>query len=222
MPGLFVFTCGEEGAKIRNRQDRRGSTRLLGLLAVLSIVISACRSGETAPPEGTDTPTSPEPTAIPTSFSEPESFSSTVYGYTISYPGGWSVTEATRSLSENELPEPGTPGADTFVNPEGRLELSVGAKRDTRGMTLDDWTGSAQRLVEAATHCEPSELERARIGGEPAHLFLYQGCVGFDLQWASVIRGKRAFLILWRNDSGTQAAHRPLFEDVLESIRFGR
>jgi hypothetical protein len=211
---------GELAAMSGNGRDRRGNDPLLRVLVVvLAVVATACGEDGTGPPKTSGTPGSPEPTATPVVLSE--SFSSSVYGYSLQHPVGWSVTEATRSLSENELPEPGTQGADTFVSPGGRPELSVGAKRATRGLTLGKLTGAAERLVEAATHCESGGRERSRLGGEPARLFVYQGCVGFDLQWATVIHGKRAFLILWRNDSGTWEADRPVFERILATLDFG-
>jgi hypothetical protein len=120
----------------------RGITRVVGIIGATMVVAAACGNGETAAPQTSATTTGETPASSPTSSPvsdlELEPFTSKVYGYSISHPAGWSVTEATRSLHPGQPPAEESPGIDLVQAPERDRSMRVGAQDLNKGSTLED------------------------------------------------------------------------------------
>ena len=87
--------------------------------------------------------TTPQPTAAPTlppGIPGWTTYTSKVYGFTMSYPSDWSVGEASTTCPEGrtlELLNANTPCADTFVSPGDDLGMRVWQMAVPEGVTLD-------------------------------------------------------------------------------------
>lgn len=174
-------------------------------------------------PSPTLTPTNAPPTGIPTSGLT--TFTSAMYGYSISYPQEWVVRTATRELSGTEPPWDTSPAIDHFATstdrygepqggPLGRLivaSVAVGSE-----VTLESWTADTTEAV-----CGfPTSREAVDVDGEPANLLTYSLCYSTFHQWVTVLHGGSAFHIVWLGDSGPEAFDRALFEDILATFSF--
>lgn len=152
-----------------------------------------------------------------------EPFTSARYGYSIAYPAGWLLREAARPLYESEFPYDFGTAVDRFYENPDELEpeILVAAQDVPRGTTLDQWTAAVVKDIAETLGCkEPDARESIRVGGEPATLLTYDVCSSAHHQWVPVLHGTSAFHIIWLNDPGTQAADRPVFEQVLATFAF--
>jgi hypothetical protein len=219
------------GAVRRTFPDMKISWQLAtaAVVGVLVIALGAAYLGRDASggvgggPAATPTPSptatateSAAPTPGPTVPPLTQSFTSKVHGYSIKYPAGWSVREAVRSLSENEVPWYDSEAVDYFS--EGGLDLGiiVGAQEIAQGATLQDFAASTT-LVICGT---PSAEERIDIGGETGSLFTYPSCNGLRHLWAVVVHGTSAFHVVLINGQLPQVPDRVLFDEVLATFTF--
>jgi hypothetical protein len=174
------------------------------------------------------TPT-PSPTATATESAAPtpgptvppltETFTSSLHGYSIKYPAGWSVRESVRSLSENEVPWADSEAVDYFSEGvSGVLDhgIIVGTQEVAQGTTSQDFAASTT-LVICGT---PSAEESIDIGGETGRLFTYLSCNGLRHLWAVVVHGTSAFHVVLINGQVQQVPDRVLFDEVLATFTF--
>jgi hypothetical protein len=109
------------------------------------------------PASAVDSP-SPAPTVAPSPTQPPVSFTSPLYGYTVSWPAGdgWNVTPATVPW-----PQGSDPKADYFAGPAGAYQdfddVYVAAQPVPEGMTPEAWLlGYAQHVAASGRDCKGS------------------------------------------------------------------
>lgn len=142
--------------------------RLAAAVAVVAIIgFGALSYFGSGPGPGGPSPTSaPSPTSGPTAPPLTKTFESPRYGYTISYPAGWSVTPAAE-LIDPEAFAAGAEGAwlDTFVPTETDGLLRIAS------VLVPDGVNAAEWIADIYLSCEAVCLEgltEAVVDGQPA------------------------------------------------------
>jgi hypothetical protein len=131
--------------------------------AILAVLLGACAG------LGSQPTSSPEPTATPEATSHPtpsptsappltQTFTSTLHGFSMSYPEGWTAQAATEPWTGAQV-NFGEPPADTLYDPTltDHLFLSM-ASQPIGDSTPDDWV--AEHLFEC-TGSEPTAVDGA-------------------------------------------------------------
>lgn len=159
------------------------------------------------------------------------SYTSPVYGYSISHPRSWSVVDARRPLSEGEPPATSSGATDIFgrdasvrVSTMQLPGLIIAAQPVANDVDIAEWTAAITDTVKFMKNCEPpNRSEHVDIGGESGTLLTYRDCptdLGYLHLWAGVVHEGRGFHIVWFNDPGHEAADRAAFEKMLSSMSF--
>jgi hypothetical protein len=158
-------------------------------------------------------------------------FTSPMYGYSISHPAAWSVVEAERALSESERPATSS-GATDILGQDASERVStmqlpgviIAAQPVPDDARIDDWTASILDTVKFMKGCEsPNQRDDIEIGGESGTLLTYRDCppdLGYLHLWAGVVHEGRGFHIVWFNDPGHEDEDRSSFEQMLSSMSF--
>jgi hypothetical protein len=136
--------------------------------AVTLFVLSACSSGDPTPPASA-TPT--QPVSSPTADAMTQTYTSAMLRYGISYPDGWTLTEATEPwVFGGEGDEVGDGTVDEFRSP-GPSAFFVSSQEIPAGMTLGQWiptyTGGGP-YPNLACWPPPKTWEAIEIAGHPA------------------------------------------------------
>jgi len=179
-----------------------------------------------APPLITTPPLQTQP-VVPSSTLVP--FTSTRYGYSLSYPTNWGARPATATLDQTIYPIDTDPEADNFsatVPAAGDPEIVAAGPIVPAGTTLAAWMSRIQELQAGGGFaCPPPQAtEPIQIGGEPGQLDTWVACPAF-LLWAGVVHGDRAYhVFMWDsfavNNPAMQAADKALFLRILASVTF--
>ena len=158
-------------------------------------------------------------------------FISPVYGYSISHQPSWSVTEASRALSEGEPPATSS-GATDILGRDASDRVStmqlpgviIAAQPVANHTRIEQWESSIVDTVESMKQCgPPNGREDIKVDGEPGILLTYRGCppdLGYLHLWAGVIHDGRGFHIVWFNTPGHEDEDRSSFEQMLSSMVF--
>lgn len=166
----------------------------------------------TAAPSATAAPSPtarPEPTTyVPGALTQ--TFISTVNGFSLKYPGGWSAGAATQTWTEGVLPHFGEPDTDNVFDTDLRDHLFVGAgSQPLGGMSLDEWQGEFFDAEGCGVY------EELTVDGAP-------GWIGRDCDIAMIEVGGRGYIFgLWSSSDDRQLRDldtRTLFLDVLATV----
>jgi hypothetical protein len=199
-------------------------TRLVPSVAAVFavvVIVVGCSAGPLVtptPPPATTTAT-PAATADPspsttasTSAAPPlsERFTSTLHGFSMSYPEGWTTQAATEPWTGGGPALFREPPADFLYDPAltDHLFLSL-ASKPLGDSAPDEWV--AEHLYECAT-------------GEPIAMDGASGLIGAaDCNWAAVTTDGRGYMI-WLHTSGDEAwletvYDRAWFEEVLATVQ---
>jgi hypothetical protein len=143
-------------------------------------------TGGNPTPSPTFTP-SPSPTSSPPPALT-ESYTSATHGYTISYPAGWTVREATESWTTG-IPFQGSAFADVIGTRDNRF-LAV-ASQPLAGRNSDAWSDQIASDSDWGDTCEPTS-EPVTVDGESGAIVTH--CDG--TQTALVAVASRGYLIV--------------------------
>jgi hypothetical protein len=161
---------------------------------VVAVVIGYVMLGLGRAPDtgGIQTP-SPTFTPSPSPISPPpptstESYTSAIHGYTVSYPAGWTVREATESWT-TEIPFQASAFADVIATSDNRF-LAV-ASQPLAGRNSDAWSDQITSNSDWGDTCEPTS-EPVTIDGESGISVTH--CDG--TQTALVAVANRGYLIV--------------------------
>ena len=147
----------------------------LGAAAVVVAVFVGAQffgppSGGTGALGGAPSPTleptaTPEPSPSPSASAPPltQSFTSTVHGFSMSYPEGWTAEAATEAWTDSTFPLAfGQPHADLLYDPtlESDLFLTV-ASQPIGDSTPEDWVAEQMASDEGCTATEPIAVDDA-------------------------------------------------------------
>jgi hypothetical protein len=154
------------------------------------------------------------PAPEPTTYVVPPltgTFTSSQYGFTLSYPQGWAASPATEVWRTSALPDYGNPAVDTVSDVELRDHLFVGAGSQLlNGTTLVDWqTGFLTAEECGAT--DPIVVDGAN------------GVIGRNCDIALVEAGGRGYIFgLWSSGDDQQLHDldtRGLFQEMLATVQ---
>jgi hypothetical protein len=169
----------------------------------------------------------PSPPVTPSSTLVP--FTSSTYGYSLSYPSNWGTRPATATHDRTIYPTDTDASVDYFsasAPAQGDPGLIVAGAIVPGTTTLADWTAAVQQLQAGAgfTCPPPQASEPLQIGGEPAELMTWTSCPVW-LLWGAVVHGDRAYHLIFIDDNATndparQATDKALFLRILGSVTF--
>jgi hypothetical protein len=190
--------------------------RWLGAVAaVAAVAIGAfLLLGRPSDRVGTESPSpSPSPSAIPSAAAGPSldaTFTSPLYGYTVRYPGAWSVTAATAVWQ-----------VDDYGNYDRALSdiLGTGENFDgtatilAPGESFEQWYAKYDESRSGGTCGKPANQEAMTVDGASGLIDLH--CPSSYLETV-VAKDRRVYVFtLWRPSS------RDFFKSMLESIHLG-
>lgn len=212
------------------------------LSLALALVVAACASGSaSAPPSSPSavapveltpspvlspisaaSPVAPAASAAPSAPKVATSFTSPIYGYSLTVPAGWTAIEATSAWDGRGAPFHDVPEADQFVGPAAASAWFLGAP------TTKDLASRVQEAIaaNAAGHgntCPalPEINDPIEIGTEHATLLGYN--CGILINFAIAVHDGKAYLFGLR-DTAVHAAADPAdgaaFLELLKSVRF--
>ncbi len=183
-------------ATVRRQRRVTFAVSAASVLVVAGLVaaVGAPRSGVPAQPGG-----SPASSTRPTLSEAPvatSSFTSPTYGYTVSYPKGWTVTRATTAWTngKNGLGDPGV--SDIFQSP-GKPRVLVAAQQIPSGWTTARWEADFMPnpvpSQQAACFPSPKDWAPVTVAGHPGGLLGRVSWCGFTE--GVVLIGGRAYVI---------------------------
>lgn len=202
-------------------------------LSFLAVVVVAACSGTSAGPSSVPASAPPHasqassaavatPAAEPTASiaAIPSTFTSPLYGYTLSLPAGWSAGPARIRWDGTSQPSSASPVADRLVGP-----ATASAWAFAGPVTFDTAEFAQDRIVATArdhgdTCLAPPEVnEPIQIGTERG-VFLAWNC-GILINQAVIVHAGTGFTLAVRDpavDAATDAVHRALIEGFLDSV----
>lgn len=184
-----------------------------GSMVVSALLVLGCQAGAGAPRRA---PT-PAPKAAPTTIAVPAltgTYTSAIYGYSISYPEYFEVRPATRRLQGAETPWVDSAGVDQL---NAAATMVIGSGDLAPGMDMEGWIGKAITPI-----CgQPASAEPVTIGGEPGRLLAFADCNGYFTLWATTVHEAAGYHLVWVHDPGTEAEDRQLFAAILATFKFG-
>jgi hypothetical protein len=224
----------------------RGSLLIAaGLIPFITATgLAGCQPGAAAGPSSSpialatasQAPSSPAPSPsaapLPTQPVTPSAslvpFTSSRYGYSISYPANWKSRASTVELDPTTYPADFQAGTDYFsaTSPAvGDPGLVIAGPLVASGTTLTSWDATFQKLQLNDLNCPAADASAdIQVGGQPGRLLTWSGCPEY-LLWAGIIHGNRAYHIAWIDQYATgnstlQAADKALFLKILASFKF--
>jgi hypothetical protein len=197
---------------------------------------SSASSSPAALATASQAPSSPSPLAsaapLPTQPVAPSaslvSFTSSRYGYSVSYPANWKSRASAVELDPTTYPADFQTGTDYFsaTSPDvGDPGLVIAGPLVASGTTLTSWAATFQKLQLNDLNCPAADAsEDIQIGGQPGRLLTWSGCPAY-LLWAGVVHGNRAYHIAWIDQFATgnptlQSADKALFLKIVASFKF--
>jgi hypothetical protein len=159
-------------------------------------------------------------------------FTSPVYGYSISHLPSWTVVEARRALAEGEPPATSS-GATDILGRDASDRVStmrlpgviIAAQPVADDVGIAEWTRSMMDTVSSMKHCDPPRRsEHIEIDGASGTLLTYPNCppdVGYLHLWAGVVHEGVGYHIVWFDQQGHEGDDRAAFEQMLSSFSFG-
>jgi hypothetical protein len=190
-------------------------SRIVPTVTVLAIAVAACSGGGAAGPSGTAA-------ATQAGSGQPQTFTSAVYGYSVTYPTGWRAVAAERQLNTAEFPDSGTASDRLTRHPDTDPVplIEVAAQPVAAGTTLKDWTASVVAITYPHLVCHPDGQETITVGGEPATLLRYANCAGSYVAWTAVVHRNLGFHVTLITDPGLGTADEAEYRLVLDTIVF--
>jgi hypothetical protein len=206
------------------------------LFFVALVIVAAC-SGSSASPSSapasvpvTAAASQPPSAAVatagltlsPATASTPVTFTSLLYGYSITLPAGWNVGPAMLRWDGASAPGNDDGTVDKFVSPAtvSTFSYSAPVKVDLDTFVKDNIAWTVRDHGDTCPATAPQTTEPIQIGGE-AGMLLSWNC-GILINQALVIRNGTGFVFVMR-DPGVQAAtdatDRALLEDLLNSVK---
>ena len=170
----------------------------------------------------TPAPATPAPSTAASPAAGPTSFTSPIYGYSLTVPAGWKVIPATAAWDGTGAPFHDVPEADQFIAPGGESAWFFGAP------TTKDLAGRVKESIaaNAAAHgntcpAVPEINDPIKIGSEPGRLLGYN-CGILINNGLSVHKGV-AYQFGFRDTSihaATYPPDRAVFLALLASVKY--
>jgi hypothetical protein len=200
---------------------------------VALVIVAACSGSSASPPSSpasvpvTVTASQPPSAAvettgvIPSAASTPVTFTSQLYGYSITLPASWRVRAAILPWNGASAPGNDASTVDKFVSPAtvSAFGFAGPVAADLDQFVKDNIAWTVRDHGDTCPATAPETTDPIQIGGEDGMLLSWN--CGTLINQALVIRDGTAFVLVMR-DPGVQAAtdatDRALLEDLLNSV----
>jgi hypothetical protein len=177
----------------------------------------------TLPPATPDpTAATPDPAAEPSAPAGPTSFTSTIYGYSLTMPAAWRAIQATAAWDGKGAPFHDVPEADQFISPTPASAWFFGAPttKDLAGRVKESIAANAK---DHGAQCPavPNFNDPIEIGGEPGVLLGYD--CGILINNAITVHKGNVYMFGFRDPAIHAASYpgdRAIFLELLKSVRF--
>lgn len=203
-PDALTSVTHRAGQLRRNRHVAAA----VSVAAVVVVALLAVSSDQGLTTHGVQPGTTPAPSTTRSSLDR--TFSSSVHGFTMAYPSGWTVAAAE-----------GPSAPDTFRSPAGAT-ITVTAQPLPAGQTEDQWV--AEYLPDAGgsrrRDCFPPRDEwlPVDVGGQAGGLLA--GDFGCDLTETVVFVDRRVYIVDAVPELPTGLFDQGLLDQMLASVRF--
>lgn len=184
-------------------------------VAVVAAVVIATRP---APSVGTG------PTPTPTPIASPSTFTSRLYGYSISVPPGWTATWSVNRWDGGGAPDIQDLVNDNFVSP-GTAAMIVAAAPTSKDLATYTADGIAVTYAIHKDTCpgaqHPDSVESITIGGEPGELESIN--CGILINVAYTVHAGQGYRFTFRDpavQAATDPADKATFLAMLASVQF--
>jgi hypothetical protein len=184
--------------------------------AVLAVLLGACAGPGSEPTSSPGPTATPDATAEPTPSSSPappltQSFTSTLYGISVSYPEGWTAQAATEPWTDSTFPlNFGEAHADFLYDPTLTSDLFLTiASQPIGDSTPEDWVAEQMASDEGCTATEP-----VAVGGAT-------GLIGADdcTVAAFPTAGRGYWIQLYTGGDAPVTYDMAWFEEVLANVQ---
>lgn len=195
----------------------------LGGLALIFRPASGPAAPSQLPPPGSPSPTlvaSPSPSsASPASPSRISltPFTSTLLGYSVGLPNGWTQADVGENLPEELYPGPDSKLAERFES-AARSPWLVVSSPLTSTLTPDQWLARAHELS-ANNGCRVLGSEPRTVDGIAVDQSIF-ACSNEIVLVANVVHGDRVHQVAFGYLAGNDAAGRELYRQMLDSFTF--
>ena len=191
----------------------------LGGLALIFRPASGPAAPSQSPPPASPTPT---PVASPSSPASPSPitlapFTSTLLGYSVGLPDGWTQADVGENLPEELYPGPDSKLAERFES-AARSPWLVVSSPLTSTLPPDQWLARAHELS-ADNGCQVLGSEPRTVDGIAVDQSIF-ACSNEIVLVANVVHGDRVHQIAFGYIAGNDAASRELFRQMLASFTF--
>ena len=212
------------------------STKRILSLVVL-VTVSACSAQRSTPPLATPsagpiaaTPSPPAATqvAIATATAaptpaEPVTFTSLLYGYSVTLPPGWHTGVAMLRWDGKSAPGHDDGSVDKLVGPASAMVFAHAAPMtvDLDRFVQDTITWTVRDHGDTCPATKPETTEPIQIGGEPGMLLSWN--CGILINEALTIRDKTGYVFVLRDTAvpaATDPADLALLRQLLDSVSF--
>src|SRR5262249_20233453 len=150
-------------------------------------------------------------------------YTSSRYGFSISYPTGWSAKAAVRDLGQFDSPFwSGDDRVDVFegtgtgtapAQPSAGI-LAIGAATLPPSTSLEEFTNAT-----AGVQCGRKTGAPVSVDGDVGSLAEYDNCQGEFQLWVTVIHEGRGYHILWLDAPANAGFDRAVFRQILATFR---
>ena len=201
---------------------------------VVALVIAACGGGSTAAPTASVATTpvasavatvaaaSPTTSKAPTPSASPTAFTSNMYRYSITVPGGWTTIQAISKWDGKGAPSHDVPEADQFVGPAAASawQFAAPTTKDLAGLVQESIAATA---TDNADTCPavPESQDPIQIGSEPGVLLAWN--CGILINVAVAVHDGVAHVFGFRDPAvhaATDPVDRATFLALLKSMQF--
>jgi len=218
--------------------------RLLAVAAAVAVAIGGLmlvvspggRAAASLPPVlPTTSPPLPAASPTPTLRSSPtparpvlsdfrQTFTSSLYGYSVRYPDGWTAKPGSGPIRPGSIPEARTPEVDSIGLAASEMVVLVAAEPVPAGMTEATWAASIDGKVPEsfgfAAGC-PTSTTALVVDGEPATEFAFDDCPVATFMWVTTVHHGLGYQIIWVDYARTPLADaQKVFDGFLLTFTF--
>jgi len=195
------------------------AARAVPILAVLALV--ACSTGSPSATVSSSANTSPSESPSISASTEPTTFTSETYGYSLTLPGDWTSVQASALWDGKGSPGSDDAVADQFIGPAASSwAFAAPTAKDLAPYVKGTIEGTVEDHGDTCP-ATPDAQDPIEIGGQPGMLLAWN--CGILINQAVTVESGIGYLFGFRDPSvhaATDTADRKLFLELLRSVQF--